>query len=137
MKFRFYLSKGFDVSNNSQFLSKVVCRLKFASKNEHDKNNKKCTIVFPDRKERLKITKPKMQSQCIWLVTDYVYASTDSCTFDVSNNSQFLSKVVCRLKLEIMQWHARFDIHPFVTLLQSHPPEKSITSLSSMCLKIW
>ena len=32
---------------------------KFASKNEHDKNNKKCTIVFPDRKERLKITKPK------------------------------------------------------------------------------
>lgn len=26
---------------------------KFASKNEHDKNNKKCTIVFSDRKEKL------------------------------------------------------------------------------------
>lgn len=37
--------------------------------------------------------------------------------FDVSNNSQFLLAVVCRLKLEIMQWHTRFDIHPFVTLL--------------------
>ena len=75
---------------------------KFASKNEHDKNNKKCTIVFPDRKERLKITKPKMQSQCIWLVTDYVYASTDSCTTIKYSGGTAVCRGITRIRNQLL-----------------------------------
>ena len=76
---------------------------KFASKNEHDKNNKKnAQLYFPIEKKRLKITKPKMQSQCIWLVTDFFYASTDSCTTIKYSGGTAVCRGITRIRNQLL-----------------------------------